>query len=183
MQVKYPAHSHTLKCVCMRACVCVCERERWRWCFKKKKIIALFSALEQTHCNRMWFLQEWLAFYSVLLNIHRSGVLTVTALAHDHSTMLHPPPGTGCQTHSKMQKTLHLFGSSWNWCVFNSLVTHWRPPHPPHKTFFLTASCILQFLGSFSIHFVQEAYISYKWVNDTVVDEWSIHRLICNIYF
>ena len=29
-----------------------------------------------------------------------------------HSTMLHQPSETGCQIHSKIQKTLHLFGSS-----------------------------------------------------------------------
>ena len=38
---------------------------------------ALFSALEQTHCARMW--QGWLAFYSAILNIHRSGVLAALA--------------------------------------------------------------------------------------------------------
>ena len=40
--------------------------------------IALFSALEQTHCARMW--STWVnSFYSAFLNIHRSGVLTALA--------------------------------------------------------------------------------------------------------
>ena len=36
--------------------------------------VALFSALKQTHCACMQFviLPEWLAFYSVFLNIHQS---------------------------------------------------------------------------------------------------------------
>ena len=41
--------------------------------------IALFSALEQTHCARMWFYMSEYFFYSAFLNIHRSGVLTALA--------------------------------------------------------------------------------------------------------
>ena len=41
--------------------------------------IALFSALEQTDCARMWFYMSDKLFYSVFLNIHRSGVLTALA--------------------------------------------------------------------------------------------------------
>ena len=49
--------------------------------------IALFSALDQTHFARMWFsVHEWLAFYSVFLNIHRSGVLTALAWLVPHET-------------------------------------------------------------------------------------------------
>ena len=49
--------------------------------------------------------------------------------------------GTGCQTHSQMQKTLRLFGGSWN-VICNYLVTH-RPPHPRHRiSFFLSPSCV-----------------------------------------
>ena len=75
-------------------CVCVCVRERERererlrdddcflnFCIYIYIYITLFSALEQTHCTCMWFLQEWLAFYSAFLNIHRSCVLILIALA------------------------------------------------------------------------------------------------------
>ena len=48
--------------------------------------IALFSALEQTHCARMWFYMKWLAFYSAFLNVHRSGVLTALAWLVPHET-------------------------------------------------------------------------------------------------
>ena len=46
--------------------------------------IALFSAVEQTHCARMWFyISEYLFiarfFCFCFLNIHRSGVLTTLA--------------------------------------------------------------------------------------------------------
>ena len=40
---------------------------------------ALFSTLKQTHCAHMWLYIEWLAFCSVFLNIHQSGVLTALA--------------------------------------------------------------------------------------------------------
>ena len=40
---------------------------------------ALFSALKQTHCARMWF-------YSAFLNVDRSGVLTVLAWLVPHET-------------------------------------------------------------------------------------------------
>ena len=47
--------------------------------------IALFSALEQTHCARMWF-YKWIAFYSAFLSIHWSGVLRAQAWLVPHET-------------------------------------------------------------------------------------------------
>ena len=57
-------------------------------------MVTIFSALEQTHCARLWFyslrslviLHKWLAFYSAFLNIHRSGVLTALAWLMPHET-------------------------------------------------------------------------------------------------
>ena len=48
--------------------------------------IALFSALKQTYCACMWF-YEWLAFHSVFLNIHQSGILTALAWLVPHETV------------------------------------------------------------------------------------------------
>ena len=48
--------------------------------------IALFSALEQTHCARMWFYMSDKLFIARFLNIHRSGVLTALAWLVPHET-------------------------------------------------------------------------------------------------
>ena len=52
--------------------------------------IALFSALEQTHCTRMWFyMSDKIArflFCFCFLNIHQSGVLTALAWLLPHET-------------------------------------------------------------------------------------------------
>ena len=63
--------------------------------------IALFSALEQTHCARMWFCRSESLFYSAFVNIHWSGVLAALACCHlgafcvHHTTMHHD---TSCKT-------------------------------------------------------------------------------------
>ena len=60
--------------------------------------IALFSALKQTHCARMWFYSEWIALYSAFLNIHRSGATWncchLGAFCVHHTTMHH---ATSCK--------------------------------------------------------------------------------------
>ena len=45
-------------------------------------------------------------------HIHNINKQTKRTWTQGHFTVLHPPSGTGCQTHYKMQQTLHLFGSS-----------------------------------------------------------------------
>ena len=55
------------------------------FCFVDRFYIALFSALEQTHCARMWFYMSEQQ-YSAFLNIHRSGVLTALAWLVPHET-------------------------------------------------------------------------------------------------
>ena len=95
-------------CVCVCACVCACVggwvgggvgvwggvRDVCRHCLMLLLllfIVALFSALEQTHCA---YMSEQL-FYISFLNIHRSDVLTALAwlVPHEfrvhHTTMLH----------------------------------------------------------------------------------------------
>ena len=42
---------------------------------------AILRSLEQTHCARLWFYMSDKLFIARFLNIHRSGVLTLTALA------------------------------------------------------------------------------------------------------
>ena len=59
--------------------------------------IALFSALEQTQCARMWFhMSDWL-FIARFLNIHRSGVPTALAwlVPHGYATSLGKPSANG----------------------------------------------------------------------------------------
>ena len=48
--------------------------------------IALFSALEQAHCARLWFYMSDKLFIARFLNIHRSGVLTALAWLVPHET-------------------------------------------------------------------------------------------------
>ena len=48
--------------------------------------IALFSALEQTHCVRMSFYMSEQLFHSAHLSIHRSGVFTAPAWLGPHET-------------------------------------------------------------------------------------------------
>ena len=47
---------------------------------------ALLSALEQTHCARMWFYLSDKLFIARFFNIHRSGVLTAPAWLVPHET-------------------------------------------------------------------------------------------------
>ena len=58
--------------------------------------IALFSALEQTHCVCMrFYMNDYIAFHSAFLNSHRSGVLTalvLTALVYLLSIPFSLPP-------------------------------------------------------------------------------------------
>ena len=52
--------------------------------------VALFSALEETHCSRMWFYMSDSLFIArflfLFLNIHRSGVFTALAWLVPHET-------------------------------------------------------------------------------------------------
>ena len=50
--------------------------------------------------------------HDILSQAHIRNKQTKRTWTQGHFTMLHPPSGTGCQTHYKMQQTLHLFGSS-----------------------------------------------------------------------
>ena len=55
----------------------------------------------------------------------------------DHSPMLHPSSGTGCKTSFTKQKTLLLFGGSWNHICFqrrNSLIPLHSSPPPTSST-------------------------------------------------
>ena len=75
--------------MCVRVCVCVCELYALNLEYIiiiDRFYIALFSALEQTQCARMWFhMSDWL-FIARFLNIHRSGVLTALAWLVPHET-------------------------------------------------------------------------------------------------
>ena len=72
-----------------------------------------------------------------------------------HSTMLHQPSETGCEIHSKIQKTLHLFGSSWNRICFQHLsdppasssTPHQIFSHSPSHIFLLSVPCPSFFYG------------------------------------
>ena len=48
----------------------------------------------------------------------------------DHSAMLRPSAGTGCQTSFTKQKTLLLFGGSWNHICFQIVTSLSSFPHP-----------------------------------------------------
>ena len=57
--------------------------------------------------------------------------------AQGHSPVLRPNSGAGCQTHFKMQKTMHHFGRSFNFELFSRPT--WPPYSPPpsdHRIFF-----------------------------------------------
>ena len=61
--------------------------ELWLQAVVDRFYIALFSALGQTHCARMWLiLHEWIAFYSAFFTILRSGALTALAWLVPHET-------------------------------------------------------------------------------------------------
>ena len=76
---------------------CLWDQHRW-WDSKTQKTkrgeraynvvdlfyVALFSALDQTHCACMWFYMRDLLFTARLLNVHRSGVLTALAWLVPH---------------------------------------------------------------------------------------------------
>ena len=63
--------------------------------------IALFSALVQTHCARVWFcMSEQLVFYSTFLTIHQRGVLTALAWLVPHETCCRL--GAFCVHHTAM---------------------------------------------------------------------------------
>ena len=82
--------------------------------------IALFSALEQTLRSHV-ILHEWIAFHSMFLNIHQSGVLTTltwlvpheTAAISAHSVytiqaLYHFMQSRICKVHAYLAVTCHL---------------------------------------------------------------------------
>ena len=83
---------------CVRVCVCACVRACRGHCFSVSMIYRaltcccwslLYSAILRSRADSQRspvILHEWIAFYSVFLNIHRSGVLTALAWLVPHET-------------------------------------------------------------------------------------------------
>ena len=72
--------------------------------------IALFSALEQTHCARMWFyMNDYLLIALFVVNIHRNDVLTALFGCYlDGATWNCCRPGAFCVHHTIQPCTVSL---------------------------------------------------------------------------